>query len=187
MATKKSPGASVRLSIAIRATGWSGVPRTMRPPVAAAMWAAVKGRRSTRLRDPAAGAAAPKRAPRHLDVVEGQRPIANDLVLLVSLPGDEHEIAGPRDAHRPLDRLRAIDDREIGRPLRAAAIRRRAIRGHDDAALDFFDDGGGALGAGVVGGNHDEVAQPRRHRPHERPLRAVAIPAAAEHRDDTPA
>ena len=39
------------------------------------------------------------------------------------------------------------------------------------------------FGARIVRGDDDEVAQPGGDRSHQRPLRAIAIAAAAEHRN----
>ena len=58
-----------------------------------------------------------------------------------------------------------------------------AIGGHDDAALDLVDDLIRILRSRVVGRDDDEIAQPGGDRAHERPLRAIAIAAASEHRD----
>ncbi len=66
-----------------------------------------------------AGTAAPphQRLARHRHVVERQDAIADHLVFLVSLAGDEHEVAGPRLLNRLGNRLATIDDRQ--QPLRA--------------------------------------------------------------------
>ena len=141
IATKKSPAASVRLSIETRPIDASALPRTIRPPVAAAMCEAVSGSGSTRLRHPTAGPAARQRRTGNLDVVERQRSIANDLILLVTLSRDQHEISAPRLAHCPLDCLTAVDNRQKRRAARSGrAAGRRAICGHHDAALDLLDD-----------------------------------------------
>ena len=119
IATNRSPAASVRESIDDPLDRRRPVARAPpRPPVAAAISAAVSASGSTRYdtREPAA--AARQRGARHLDVVERQRPIADDLVLLVPLAGDEHEIAGPRLADRRSIAALPIDDREVRRRLR---------------------------------------------------------------------
>ena len=78
------------------------------------------------LRHPRAAAPARQRGARDLDVVERQRLVADHLVLLVPLAGDQDQIAAPRLADRPLDRLAAIDDRERRRAL--LPLRRRSDR-----------------------------------------------------------
>ena len=93
----------------------AGSPCSSRPPVATAMSPAVSGSRSTRLRHPRAGAPARQRRACHLHVVERQRPLADDLVLFVTLPRDQHQIPGGRVANRTLDGALAVGDREIGR------------------------------------------------------------------------
>ena len=55
-----------------------------------------------------------------------------------------------------------------------------------DAALNFLDDPHRILAARIVRGDHDEVAQPSGYGAHQRTLRAIAIAAAAEHRDQRP-
>src|SRR6185436_16497482 len=100
-ATNRSPAAIDRVSIDHRSTLWSGRPDTTRPPVAAAISAALSAIASvTALRHSRAAAAAPQRGARDLDVVERQRPIADHLVFLVSLAGDQDQIAAARLANR---------------------------------------------------------------------------------------
>ena len=74
-----------------------------------------------------AAAAARQRRACHLHVVERQRPIADHLVLLVSLAGDERP-GRPRSRvlNRLLDRLPPIDDRERRRDLAGRAARTRS-------------------------------------------------------------
>ena len=85
-------------------------------------------------------------------------------------------------ANRLFDRQTAIriHEQRRGRTLRCAGIHRR-----HDAELDFFDDAKRILGPRVVRGQDDQIAQSRRHGTHQRPLRAIAIAAAAEDRDQT--
>ena len=66
------------------------------------------------------------------------------------------------------------------------AARRRRLAGRD-AALDLVDDRRRVLAARVVRGDDHDVAQPRRHHAHQRPLGAIAIAAAAEDGDEPPA
>ena len=96
------------------------------------------------------------------------------------LPATSTRSPGPRQLDRPGDRLAAIDDRE--QPLLAVAA---GVGG--DAALDLLDDPAGILAARIVRRDHDHVAQPAGDRAHQRALRAIAIAAAAEHRDQPPA
>ena len=116
------------------------------------------------LRHPRAAAASRQRRARDLDVVERQRPVADDLILLVSLAGDQHQIAGPRVVHGALDRGLPIAIATSGvdswrpRPCRGSAIRR-----HHDAALDLLDD--------LL-----RVLRPRVVGRHDRPDRSAAPP-----------
>jgi len=71
----------------------------------------------------------------------------------------------------------AIGDREGPAP--------RLAGGREHAAPNLVDDAVRILGPRVVGGQHHEVAEPRRHRPHQRALGAVPIAAAAEDADET--
>ena len=91
---EQSPGCSVRESIDARPTARRS-PRTIRPPVAAATSAGGQRSRSTAT-TPATPTAPRKRRARDFDVVERQRPVADDLVFLVPLAGDEHEVAAAR-------------------------------------------------------------------------------------------
>ena len=56
--------------------------------------------------------------------------------------------------------------------------------GRHQPALDVLDDRRRILGPRVVRGQDHQVAEARRHGAHQRTLGAVAIAAAAEHRDD---
>src|SRR6185436_4513511 len=113
MATKKSPSPTVRESIDTASIACAASPRISRPPVAATMSPAVSGSRSTSLRRPRAGPPPGERRARHLDVVERQHALADDLVFLVPLAGNQHEIARSRVANGALDRGLAIGDRQI--------------------------------------------------------------------------
>src|SRR6476469_8974614 len=83
-------------------------------------------------------AATHQRCPCDLDVVESERFGAYHLVLLVSLAGNQHEIAGQSGLNGFIDRLLAINDGKD--PLSGAAT--RIWR---DATLDLFDDARGVL------------------------------------------
>src|SRR5207237_9632712 len=107
-----------------------------------------------------------------------------DLVLFVPLAGDQHEIPRFRLADSLRERLAPVHDCERRRAV--LSLRRHAVRGYDDAAPDFFDDAFRILAARVVRGDDHEIAQPRGDGTHERPLRAIAIAAAAKNRDHAP-
>jgi len=80
---------------------------------------------------------------------------------------------GPLDGE--LNGFRAIDDRKR---------RRAAIGRWRQPSFDFLDNAGRVLGTGIVGCDHDDVAESRGHCAHQRPLRAIAVASASEHRDD---
>ena len=115
-------------------------PDTTRPPVAAATSPAVSATVSRRYDTLRAARRRASAAARHLDVVERQRPVADHLVLLVSLAGDQHEIARRARRGSPARSPRAVDDREARRRLRRLPLRPHPVRRQHDAALDLFDD-----------------------------------------------
>src|SRR5688572_26005155 len=96
MAKNKSPDASVLESIENPVTYRSSSPATSRPFIAAAMVPAASGigaRVNSSAPSVSSAAAAPRqRRPRHFAVVERQHPIANLLILLVALAGDQHHV-----------------------------------------------------------------------------------------------
>ena len=104
----------------------------------------------------------------HVPVVEGVHHPRHLLTGLVSLAGDDHDVAGPGQPQRGLD----------GRPpvalldhLGAAPPGAVEHRGPDRRRL---------LGAGVVVGDDDEVGEPGRDLAHDRPLAGVAVTAGPE-------
>ena len=118
IATKKSPGASVRESIETRPIGVAASPETSRPAAAVARIPAVSdtgGHCRHETREPRA---LRERRARDLNVVERQRPLADHLVFLVPFSGNEHEIAGACLADGVLDRQLAVHDRHADRRLR---------------------------------------------------------------------
>src|SRR3954451_16202001 len=103
------------------------------------------------------------------DVVE--RDLASRLELLpllVALAGDDHDVARLGDRDRSLDRGAAVDLDVDAAPA---------------ALQDLGDDGLRVLIARVVGRDDHDVGLVARDRAHERPLRAVAVAAGAEHDD----
>ena len=114
-------------------------------------------------------------SPRDLAVVEVDRAVGEDLVVLVSLAGDQHGVAGLGERDRTRDR------RARGRP-RPATMRPRVAQ----AVLDLQDDPDGILGARIVARHDDAVRRDSRGRAHERPLVGIPVAAAAEHDDHPP-
>ncbi len=173
-ATKSAPGSSVRESMETPVKAISpAAGATSAPPVAArtssrvrAAWSATAVTSSPRPGEAGEDVA------RHLAVVERHGAVAQHLVRLVTLARDHHH--DPLAAHLEGagDRVPAVRDHE-----RVGGPRRR------DAAADLLEDRLGRLAAGVVRGEDDDVGEPRRHRAHERPLGAVAVPPAAEDGD----
>src|SRR5882762_2177948 len=93
----------------------------------------------------------PERRPGYGTVVEGEDLGTDDLICLVALAGNDDHVAGPGPGE-----------------------------GARYAGGDLGDDGLRPLAARVVRGDPHAIAQPRGDAAHERPLAAVAIPAAAE-------
>src|SRR3954451_3437053 len=107
------------------------------------------------------------------DVVERDlAPGLELLPLLVALAGDDHDVAGLGDRDRLLDRGAAVDLDVDAAPA---------------ALQDLGDDRLRVLVARVVGRDDHDVGLVARDLAHERPLRAVAVPAGAEHDDEAPA
>src|SRR5262245_31019868 len=105
-------------------------------------------------------------------VVERQRLAADDLVALVALAGDHHGVASARPVERAGDGPAAVD---LGDVTLLGA-------GHTpEAGHDLVEDRLRRLRARVVGGDPGAIGQTRGDLSHDRPLGAVAIPAAAEH------
>ena len=131
IATNRSPGASVRESIddAVR----SRVAGSPRDQPARRGVGDVRRRSATsgchRATTPAIRARRRASAARATSTSSnGSIAIADDLVLLVALAGDQHEVARPRLADRALDRRLAIDDRDERRRLRGACPPARSGR-----------------------------------------------------------
>ena len=92
---------------------------------------------------------------------------------------DEHDITRIGRSNGVQNGLATI---RAGQHLRPA-LPRFSIR----TTLDLFDDPIGIFSAGVVGCDHDDVAEARGNHAHERPLRLVAVAAGAEYGDQPPA
>src|SRR3954452_5068493 len=145
---------------------------------------------TTRAGPPARGAGAASRAPAACatrsgdqsrtqrlagdgDVVERDlAPPLELLPLLVALAGDDHDVARLGDRDRSLDRGAAVDLDVDAAPA---------------ALQDLGDDRLRVLVARVVRRDDHDVGLVAGDRAHERPLRAVAVPAGAEHDDEAPA
>ena len=108
-----------------------------------------------------------------LTVVEREHLVADELIRLVALAGDDHHVAGLGERDPEADRRGAV-----GFDLDAATV---AVA---DPGQDLVDDGHRVLGARVVGRHDRQVGHARRRRSHQRPLRAVAVATGAEHDDD---
>src|SRR5436309_10668853 len=109
-------------------------------------------------------------SPRDVAVVEREHLGADDLIGLVTLPGDDDRIARLGPGERGPDRDGAVG---LGR------VAARAGPGPPDADQDLADDRLRPLRAGIVGGHPPAVAEPCGGLAHDRPLAAVAVAAAA--------
>src|ERR1035438_4502058 len=92
---------------------------------------------------------------------------AVDLVILVTLAGDQHDVACAGLLEGRADGFAAVMDDARGM--------------HPDAAADGAGDGLGILGARVVVGHDDLVGQFIGDAAHGGPLAGIAVAAAAEH------
>src|SRR3989338_8638987 len=151
-ATKNPPGSSARVSIPMAWISMSGSPARIRPPTASATHRNVRCSPSPNQQPVAPGR---ERLPRDRHIVERQQSSADFLVRLVPLAGDEQEIARRRVADRVQNRGATIDDRQH----LDAALTRLLLR----AEIDLVDDPLRLLHARVVGRDHHDVAEPRRH------------------------
>src|SRR5579872_2022800 len=113
-------------------------------------------------------AAGAEQVPRDLAVIERNRAVPKNLVRLVALAGDHHDVA------RPGQRQRA--------PNRETPVRLALKVPPRGTGLDLADDRPRVLAARIVGGEHGVVGKRRPDASHDRPLRPVAVAAAAEHR-----
>ena len=104
-------------------------------------------------------------------VVERDRPVAELLHGLVSLAGDDHDVARGRLPQGQPDRRSPVGlDHE-----RAATLL--------GARFDLGDDRQRILGARIVGGDERQIRVRGGGRTHRGTLRTVAIPTATEHDD----
>ena len=178
-----SPAASVRVSIDTPLNSRAASPATIAPPPIAGDPAGGQPNvrpgpataRLTRRRSWSAGAPAPRAPPRRRRTAATRSPITWYFscplpATSTRSPGRASSIAFAIAAPRST----IASDRC---PLSRAAC--RAVM----PALDLFDDAVRILAARVVRRHDDEVAQPAGDRAHQRTLRAIAIAAAAEHRD----
>src|SRR5581483_845595 len=112
---------------------------------------------------------------RLLAVVEMDRLAPDDLIILVALAGDEHDVPRLRLRDRERNRLGSVQ-----RYLIILTLRRL------DAGLDLVGDGGGILAAGIVARDDHVVAEFAGGSAHRTALGAVAVAAAAEYGQDAP-
>src|SRR5882672_12060285 len=112
----------------------------------------------------------PERRPGYGTVVEGEDLGTDDLICLVAFAGDDDYVAGPGPGEGAADCGLPVGNCLM--PVHGQAARY--------AGGDLGDDGFRPLAARVVRGDPHAIAQPRGDAAHERPLAAVAIPAAAE-------
>ena len=142
---------------------WRASRAAARPPVAASASAAVhsaRHRADLRQRPRARTSAS----------LKGSTVAPTIWPLLVSLAGDQQQIARREQIDRGADGFGAVAD--LAAPW----------AGGEDGAADR----GRVLAARIVVGDDDDIGEPRRDRAHHRPLARVAVAAAAEH-DDEPA
>src|SRR5581483_3119489 len=104
-------------------------------------------------------------------VIEMNDTLADHLIRLMPLAGDDDDVVFRGTENRPFDRSAAV-----GNPPVLAAAR---------SALDVIEDPLRILTSRVVAGQNQLVRQPRADLSHERPLRLVAITAAAEEQHQT--
>src|SRR5688572_1790851 len=107
-AMKKSPGCNVRVSVTMLPISPARSPDRTSPPTASATQPRVSRRSSP---NPRPEAPRHQRLARYRHVVKWQRHATDLLVLLVSLAGDQHDIACLRLGHGMKNRLPAIDNR----------------------------------------------------------------------------
>src|SRR6185295_4824012 len=105
-------------------------------------------------------------------VVEVKCLTADDLVILVALPGNQHEVAGLGFGDCLVNRVRPVGDLAIGFARSLNSLFRVA-----EYLLRIFR-------ARVVRRENYDVAQTARGLTHRRSLRPVAITATPKHRDD---
>src|SRR3990172_198161 len=115
-----------------------------------------------------------ERLPGHLPVVERDRAILEDLIGLVTLPGDHHHVASLRQREGLANRHRSIKNYNIPLTWTPHLFRSR---------LDLLNDPLRVLSARVVGGDHREIGQSERDLSHQRPLRSIPIATASEQDD----
>jgi len=107
-----------------------------------------------------------------VDVVERKLASGFELLsLLVALARDDDDVARPGELDGALDRRAPVDD-----GLDAGAVA--------DPLEDLRDDRLWILGARIVGRDDHRVGQARGDLPHQRPLAAITVAAAAERADD---
>ncbi len=106
--------------------------------------------------------------------LKARRSPADELVVLVALAGDQHDVAGDRGVDGRGDRRRAIVQH-----LRAPWL--------GEPGEDVRDDALRILAARIVVGDEERVGERLGDPAHLRALAAVALAAAAEHAQQPPA
>ena len=107
-------------------------------------------------------------------IVEVDRLVLQDLVILVPLARDDDDVVLFGERHGAHNRRAAVGD--LFMALVADLLK------HAD--LDLIEDARGIFRARIVRGHEYDIGKRRRDASHDRALRAVAVAAAAEHRED---
>src|SRR5664280_2139940 len=110
--------------------------------------------------------------PDHLPVVERNDRVGKFLIRFVALAGDKQAVPGLRRVEREADRPAALVDEGD-------------LAGRDDALLHIRKNPGQRFAARIVGRRPGEVRPLLHGARHQRPLRAVAVAAAAENDQQT--
>src|SRR5262249_53003076 len=97
---------------------------------------------------------------------------AVDLIVLMSLAGDQHHIAGSRTAQRGLNRTRPVVLNQDGGCFSPELLNSGEYVG---------DDTRGILRPGVIVCNEDIIGKLRRNPAHQRSFSRIAITSAAKH------
>src|SRR6266699_2895132 len=112
-------------------------------------------------------------APCHIAIVKFERSVGENLIILMALSGQQHDVSVSGFLHGHADRLF---------PVRLDQIFAGGfLQPHNDIADDFQR----VLAAGIVARKNRQVAQPAGDFPHHRPLGSVFFAAASEERDDS--
>src|SRR6185436_4881044 len=115
---------------------------------------------------------------------------SENLIVLVSLAGDQNHIAWRRPTKRSANRQTPISFHEItalrielSKPRRETRNRKLLQASLPNARLNFAENRRRLLSTRIIRSHHHEIAQPRGNFTHQRPFAAVAVAAAAKHSD----